>query len=275
MPEFGERIDRGILEHAPIREASGIAASRQNADVLWTHNDSDRGPRIFALSATGKHLAVYRLAGASCRDWEDIAIGTGPAANTQYIYIGNIGDNLSRYDLKYIYRVPEPVVRQQRVEEEITLGNVETITFRFPDGNRDAETLMLDPSTRDIYIVSKREEQVRVYVLPFPQSISEVSTAEAVATLDMLNVVGGDISPSGDELLLKTYGHVYYWQRSAAQPLREVFAQRPIRVPYIPEPQGEAVCWEANGSGYFTTSEEFASLPAHLFYYPRLNTPAN
>ena len=38
----------------------------------------------------------------------------------------------------------------------------------------------------------------------------------------------------------------------------------------ISEPQGEAVCWAADGSGYFTLSEERNNRPAHLYFYPRL-----
>src|SRR5215475_15565924 len=35
------------LENQSIKESSGIAASRRNAGVLWTHNDSGDGPFIF------------------------------------------------------------------------------------------------------------------------------------------------------------------------------------------------------------------------------------
>jgi hypothetical protein len=41
--------------------------------------------------------------------------------------------------------------------------------FQYPDGSRDAETLLLDPLTKDIYVISKREfEDIRVYRAPYP-----------------------------------------------------------------------------------------------------------
>ena len=70
IPEFGDRVDLGLLENDSIREASGIAASRKNADVLWVHNDSGDSNRIFALNTGGKHLGVYKIDGAKGRNRE-------------------------------------------------------------------------------------------------------------------------------------------------------------------------------------------------------------
>src|SRR5262249_9269918 len=67
------------LENQSIRESSGIAASRRNAGVFWTHNDSGDGPFIYAFDRQGKHRGVWRVAGAGAVDWEDMAIGPGPA----------------------------------------------------------------------------------------------------------------------------------------------------------------------------------------------------
>lgn len=267
-PNFGKRIDCGLLEHAALNEASGLAASRRNPGILWTHNDSDNQSLIFALDSEGNHVAAFALPGANCRDWEDIAVGPGPVPGEHYLFIGNIGDNLARYEHKYIYRVPEPSLSDSLVAPS-SISAAETITFRFPDGRRDAEALMVDPLTRDVYIVSKRESRARVYRAPFPQSTSEVITVEYVGTLDMTNVVAGDISPSGLEVVLKTYDTIYYWRRRQEQTLAEILQTEPMVLPYVVEPQGEAVCWDADGLGYYTTSEELASMPAHLYYYPR------
>ena len=48
--DFGDRQDCGLIEYDPIDEASGIAASRKNPNVLWTHNDSGDGPLLYALN---------------------------------------------------------------------------------------------------------------------------------------------------------------------------------------------------------------------------------
>ena len=89
------------------------------------------------------------------RDWEDIAIGPGPQANVDYLYVGEIGDNDSKHKSIKIYRVPEPNVDANQTPVVVTVRGVETIELTYPDGPRNAETLMVDPLTKDIYIVSK------------------------------------------------------------------------------------------------------------------------
>jgi len=278
---FGEPVALGRVAYDPIREASGIVASRTHRDVLWTHNDSGDEPRLYALTPRGEHLGVYTLAGATARDWEDIALGPGPDPGVDYLYVGDIGDNEARYDRKYVYRVPEPVVRAGQPPVDTTLTGVERITLQYPDGRADAETLLLDPLTKDLYIVTKRNTTVTVYRAAYPPSTTEAVVMEPAATLRLAPVpglssdgqgaVGGDVSPSGLEVLLKTYARVYYWQRaSGAQPL---FTPPPMTLPYIAEPQGEAIGWAADGSGYYTLSEERAGIPATVYFYPRLSGP--
>ncbi|MCH8874501.1 hypothetical protein IH824_17350 [candidate division KSB1 bacterium] len=270
-PEFGDRLDLGLINNDSLNEVSGLAASRKNSNVLWTHNDSGDENRVFAIDANGKHLGTFLIEGAEARDWEDIAVGPGPIAGKQYLYIGDIGDNLSQFDIKHIYRVMEPEVNCNQPPIEATLSGVEAIAFQYPDGKRDAETLMVDPLTKDIYIVSKRESNVRVYRAPYPQSTTRTITLEYVVTLNLNNVVGGDISPSGNEVVIKTYKAIYYWRKSPDEKCWKIFDKDPISVPYIPEPQGEAVCWRADGLGYYTVSEEPGGIPSHLYFYPRLN----
>jgi hypothetical protein len=273
-PHFGERVDRGRIEHPQLDEASGIAASRKNPGVLWSHNDSGDANRIFALNENGQHLGIFTIVGATSRDWEDIAVGPGPADGESYLYIGDIGDNESHFDLKYIYRIPEPRVDASGAPVDSALAGVETIAFRYPDGNRDAETLMVDPLTKDIYIVSKRETNVRVYRAAYPQSTTSVNILEHIASLNFTLAVAGDISADGLEILIKTYANIYYWPRTPTQDVPQALAEPPLAVPYEPEPQGEAVCWQADGGGYYTVSEEFAGVAAHLYFYPRLDPTA-
>lgn len=270
-PEFGDRLDLGLISNDLLNEASGLAASRRNPNILWTHNDSGDENRLFAIDANGKHLGTFLIEGVEARDWEDVAVGPGPIKGRQYLYIGDIGDNLSKFDIKYIYRVAEPEVLRNQPPVEATLSEVETIAFQFPDGKRDAETLMVDPLTKDIYIVSKRESKVRVYRAPYPQSTTETITLEYVASLNLNNVVSGDISPSGNEVVIKTYSAIYYWRKPPDEKWVKMFEKDPVRVPYVPEPQGEAVCWRADGLGYYTISEEPGGIPSHLYFYPRLN----
>ena len=279
---FGEPVMQGLIEHNPIREASGLVASRANPDVLWTHNDSGDEARLYAFNTRGEHLGVYTLDGVEARDWEDIALGPGPEPGQDYFYVGDIGDNRRQYGMTYVYRVPEPAVDTGQAPHDTTLTDVATIRLNYPDRRYDAETLLLDPSTKDLYVVTKRSMEVQVYRAAYPPSTTDVNMLEPVTQLTLARVpdasiggqgaVAGDISPSGLEVLIKTYDKVYYWSRATATDL--LFATAPVTLPYDEEPQGEAIGWAGDGTGYFTLSEEARSIPATLYFYPRLSPPS-
>ncbi|MDA2929474.1 hypothetical protein MYX84_05930, partial [Acidobacteria bacterium AH-259-O06] len=170
-PEFGGRVDLGVIEHPEIVEASGLVDSRKNEHVLWTHNDRLRENALFALNTSGKHLGTYWIDGIENVDWEGLAIGPGPEPGVDYLYIGEIGNNRApRDDIMYIYRIPEPVVDFKQSPVEITLFDVDTIAYQYPDGSRDAETLLLDPLSKDLYIVSKRRNDTGLYRAALPTS---------------------------------------------------------------------------------------------------------
>ncbi len=267
-PEFSEREDRGVVINDAINEASGLAASRTQPGVLWTHNDSGDTTRIFAVGTGGENLGEFYPEGTSATDWEDIALGPGPTEGINYIFVGEIGDNFALRETKTIYRFPEPKVERNGTPGMTSVRGVEAITLRYPDGARDAEALMIDPQTRDIYIVSKREDAVRVYRAPYPQSTTGTTTLEHVATLDSLTLItAGDISADGGEIILKNYLAVYYWHRKPGESVGEAMSRRPTLLPYTPEPQGEAITWDRGG--YWTLSEEFQNVPARLYFYPR------
>ena len=54
------------------------------------------------------------------------------------------------------------------IQLEIDKDDIITIEFNYSDGSRDAECLLSDPITSNLYIVSKREMNARLYELKFP-----------------------------------------------------------------------------------------------------------
>ncbi|HNY31077.1 MAG TPA: hypothetical protein PKO15_09320 [Fibrobacteria bacterium] len=259
--------DLGVLQTDQAKEASGIAASRVSDTVLWTHNDSGDEPRIFAISTTGALLGTFHLP-ATARDWEDIAAGPGPEAGKNYLYVADIGDNLGLFSVKEVYRLEEPSLSRLGADRTATVTRIDTLRFRYPDGERDAEALMVDPRTRDLYVITKREDRVHVYLGKYPQSTQQVQTLVAVDTLDLHKVVAADISPSGDRILAKTYDSVYLWERGPDQSIAQALRMPPTTLPYVREPQGEGLCWNRAGTGYFTLSErKKKKKPQHLYFY--------
>lgn len=271
---FAEPVDRGVLENVALTEVSGLVASRKNADALWVHNDSGGDPKVYLINGQGQTLATYVLAGATSRDWEDIAIGPGPEEGQTYLYVGDIGDNNAQYPTKTIYRFVEPTFTDGTTLD--TIRQVDALRVAYPDGPRDAETLLVDPLTRDLYVLSKRERFVHIYRTAFPQDTAGVDTLEQtgqmlreqVGILEQL--VGGDLSPDGQEVLLKSYVQVFYWRRDDdATSLAALLQTEPRVLPYVPEPQGEAIGFASDGSGYYTLSERQSGISPRLYFYQR------
>ena len=100
---FSNRIDLGIVDNLKIDEASGISSSKNNPDLVWMHNDSGDLAKVYGVGLDGSYLGTIRLKGAIARDWEDMCIGPGPENNIDYLYIGDIGDNFSKFKKKHIF----------------------------------------------------------------------------------------------------------------------------------------------------------------------------
>lgn len=254
----------GIIRSDLVQEASGIVASRRNPGVLWVHNDSGDAARIYAINAKGDFLGVCNIGGAQCRDWEDIAIGPGPDPNQHYLYIGDIGDNRDQYQDVLVYRVSEPTVGAGASFEPTTIGPTDVIRLTYPDGPRDAETLLVDPLTRDLYIISKREWRSKVYLAAFPQSTTEQIKMEQVAEMPWGFAVAGDVSPDGRRVIIRGMFNASLWGRSVGEPLWRAFSGKQIQLPLIDEPQGEGICFDSRGAGYFTIGEMHYP-PLHYF----------
>lgn len=286
VPTFGPRINKGELTNDDINEASGLAYSIVNDGILWTHNDSGGENRIFAIDTNGVSIGEFYLKDIENRDWEDICVGPGPDENTSYIYIGDFGDNDGTHKNKYIYRVAEPFIGN-RTDFVDTLIDISTIRFTYPDDDRDAETIFIDPLTKDLYIVGKRDSKIRLYKLSFPQSTTSKIEAELEVKFSLPNdpesdtpnnyLTSGDISNNGSEILIKSYNHIYYWNRKDGASISETVLNEPSLLTYDTEPQGEAICWKNDLiNGYYTLSEEEVTFngitltfPAQLYYYPR------
>lgn len=247
-----------------IDEASGMADSRTQPGNLWIEQDSGSPAEMALLGYDGKVKGKISVPNFSNRDWEEMAMGPGPQEGTNYIYLGDIGDNFSQNPISQIYRLPEPANLQTPITQ------VERINFRYPDGPRDAEAMFVDPKTKDIYIITKREPKVHLYRLAYPQNINEVTVAEPLGELPMTIVTGAAISPDGTELLVRTYTEIRYWKRSANQSIADALQNSTSRsMPYRFEPQGEAICFDKDGKGYFTISEKGNASSVNLYYYAR------
>ncbi len=266
---FESGLSMGAITNERLDEVSGIVASRKYPGYYWVHNDSGGDPSIFLIDSVAQLKAEVRLNGAENRDWEDIAIG--PGADAGYvIYIGDIGDNRATRDFYSIYALPEPDLALTEAFTYVETSTFSTYTYEYPDGARDAETLLVDPTTGDFLVISKREDNVFVYHWPFGERTFDRYILHKITSIPFWMIVGGDISETGHELLLKDYESIFYWKKENDTPWVEAIQSSPHRLPYQPEPQGEAIGFSANGRGFVTLSElKGFNSSQLLFFYPR------
>ena len=246
-----------------VDEASGIADSKLNTGYLWVEEDSGNPSAITLLSNTGVYKKSIIIKGAINRDWEDMVLGPGPQQNVNYIYLADAGDNSEVNSNYFIYRFPEPSLATDSV------FTWDKITFKYPDGSHDAEAIMMDNISKDIYIITKRDARSKIYKLPYPQNITGIITATFIAELTFTGATSAATSVDGSEIVIKTYTGIYYWKRQAGQTIEAALAKPSISLAYVVEQQGESICFKNDNSGFFTLSERPFLSPVSLNFYKR------
>lgn len=251
------------VSQSSLTEASGIADSKTNTGYLWVQQDGGNPPAIDLVQQNGAWLKTIHLANVVNRDWEDLVLSTGPKAGGNYLYIAETGDNLLVHPDYAIYRLEEPAAATD------TVKLVEKIAFFYPDGSHNAEAMLVDPDTKDIYIITKVEKRSQVFKLTYPYSTTVTNKAELVGSLTYNLAVSAALSPKGTEIVVKTYDAIYYYKRAAGETIMQALSKEPVSLPYEQEPQGEAIVFANNDSGYYTLSEKALASSVKLYFYKR------
>ena len=249
------------LQDPAVDESSGVAASALSDDVLWTHNDSGDAPRFYAFDRTGATVGTFTVNGARADDWEDMARGL-TADGEPALFFADIGDNFRRRPAVAVYEVREPALDADPLVEL-----VEHHELRYEDGSHDAETLLVDPATRALFVVTKDTEGVagvyraeggvlrRVAEIRFDRLVRRPGAYAKAAT-------AGDVSPDGRVVVVRTPFEAFEWDIGEAG-LAAAFAGTPRRTALPETRQGEAIAYTRDGRSLVATSEG-AGAPVHV-----------
>lgn len=273
----------GPVENAALDEASGLVASRRHRGVIWSHNDGGEMPGLFAIAPDGGDLGFHLLGLDDVDDVEDIAIVDGRGSNDgDDILLADIGDNgVTRPSIRvYRFAEPDPSVVSP-------ISDVETLEFVYPDRPHNAETLLVDQANDRIVIVTKEQRVVDgvppelgptapslVFEGPLgghgsdpivlsPAGVLDTPALETRTVADASTLIsllgfggiptGGDVSPDGTLIALRTYETIWLFPRLAERSVAESLASDPCQVRVAPESQGEAVAFF--GDSLITLSE--------------------
>ena len=132
-----------------LSEISGI--DFLNDSTIVAINDGGNEPLLYLLDLKGKVQSVVKVENAQNRDWEDLTV------DDEYLYIGDIGNNVNNRRDLVIYKVKiADVIEKKTVQpEKITFNYKEQTAFP-PDRSEkhyDAEALALYDDT--IYLFTK------------------------------------------------------------------------------------------------------------------------
>jgi hypothetical protein len=238
----------GQLVRLPdLPEASGVAASVRTPGRLWAHNDS--GSLLVALDGKGAVSQRVQVSGATIADWE--AVAAGPCPGGACLYLADIGDNVAKRERITIYRLPEPTT-------EAAVAVTEVFHATYPDGPRDAETLLVSPDGA-LFIVTKGEtDAVSLYRFPrdlrpgASHRLERVGPSRGHGKATAADrVTDGAISPDGAWVVLRTRD-AFTFHRSA-----DLFAgawaeAARVDVTALGEPQGEGIAVANDGTVYLT-----------------------
>lgn len=258
--------DTAWLKDDNLKELSGLViSSAPDEATLWGEEDSGNKNAIYLLDTLGNLVGTKYLSGVFDRDWEDMAAGPGPEPGKYYIYLGDIGDNLRIFPYITVYRFIEPTPDPAQWKDS-TIDHFDVINLLYPDGSHNAEALIVDPWTKDIYIITK-DTVAGLYVARYPQNIREATTMVKLGTLPISTVTAADITVDGKQILIKNYDNVFYWTRNQGESIAQCLQQQPQRLDYVKEYQGESIAWTKSGKGYYTISEKVGDHIPVLYHY--------
>lgn len=258
-----------------VRESSGLAPSRLDPAVVWTHNDSGGQPVLYALGPTGNLRGSVRIAGAVNRDWEDLA--SFELDGRSWLLVADTGDNgAKRSDCELIV-IEEPSPAALAAAPEITVPPAWRVPVRYPGGPRDCESVAVDARAGLVYLLAKRVLPRGLYTLPLrlpagapaPEAriaawFPEASIPAPTATQSLLPIPSGrfraqptsmDFASDGSAAVVLSYGDVMLFPRKRG----ESWADALLRPPMLLNPHGltqaEGVCFGADNRTIYVSSE--------------------
>ena len=277
-PPYGSP-ERTGTSPAILIESSGLAPSRRDAQLLWSHNDSGGQPVVYAMDPNGARRGDLRLQGVANHDWEDIA--SFELDGRAWLLIADTGDNASNRTDCAVYVVAEPDPADLSPTKETLTQVAWKIPVRYLDGPRDCEAVAVDARAGLIYLLAKRTSPHGLYTLPLrPPADGVLPAAMPVAQLpashfprpsvtqSMMPIptgmyraqpTGMDFAADGSAAVVVTYGDVLVFNRKPAERWADALSRTPVVLPPHGLTQAEAVTFGADSKTIYVTSEREGS----------------
>ncbi len=256
---------------AGLREASGLAASRREAGMYWSHDDSGGQPVLRAFDADGRARGALRLRGARNVDWEDLA--SFELDGRAWLLVADTGDNRAGRGECILYVIAEPDPAELQPDRELWVDVAWSLPVIYPDGPRDVEAVAVDVRSERVYLLEKRNRPHGLYSLglrptPRGQAIPPMKRVGEVAGFAgerrgwwpamgglRAQPTGMDFAPDGSAAVVVTYGELLVFARRKGEPWADALGRAPAWRTAHGLPQAEAVAFSRDGREIVATSE--------------------
>lgn len=218
-----------------IVESSGLVV---RDGLFVTVNDSGDSGRVFVVDRTG------RTVGTTSWSDEPTDVEALAPAGPGRVWVGDIGDNAASRDDVEVLRVPYG--RGDRQVEPTTF------TLVYPDGPHDAETLLADPRSGRLLVVSKDVFGGTVYAAPRRLSADHPNRLRAVADGAPALATDGSFFPDGRHYVVRDYGGATVY----AYPGHDRVGS--FRLPS--QRQGEGIAVAEDGTVHVSTEGQFSDV---------------
>jgi hypothetical protein len=176
-----------------ITESSSLVVSTARRGLVYTANDSGDDATIYVLDAsTGELVGRTRLARVHAVDVEAMAACGGGS-----LVVGDVGDNDAvRPDIA-LYRLRQPGRGDHTVRSR-------KLTLTYPDTPHNAESVVCDPGTGQLFVVTKQPLAAAVYATPPDAFAAKRATLHRVAPAPDL-ATDATVLPGGQAAVIRTY----------------------------------------------------------------------
>ncbi len=225
------------FEDPEIGESSGLVVDASSGLFVTTNDSGDAG-RLFVVDpTTGRTVGVTRWR-SSTGEADPVDVEALAPAGPGEVWVADIGDNGAERDAVRLFRVPvDAGERDVRVEAH---------ELSYPDGPRDAESLLVDPDGR-VVIITKGLFGGEVLRADQPLATSRPTTLKRIGTALPI-ATDAAFFPDGRHLIVRSYGSAVVY---AYPSLEEIGG---FGLP--DQEQGEGIAIDATGAVFVSSEGE-------------------
>jgi hypothetical protein len=246
-PTIGQPTQLGHIENEALSELSGLASSD---GFLLAHDDNKMTIHVVERASGEISATLVPVSGSDVvpgGDIEDIAVAGG------FVFIGDIGSAHSGTTGR-VARFTMPTAATLAAGGIIDVST-EVMQFEYTVG--DAESMIVDPRTNEVFLITKRSEPQLCSLGLFANGTT-VTPVCSIMTSAIKNPSAADFDRTGRFIVVRNEFQTGIFLRQPGMLVADAVRQAPCPFPTLEsddECNGEAIAFSSDGRTIFSGSE--------------------